>query len=93
MIYTLLVSWARKIWPYLAGAIALVGGWLLAKHEGRQEGTAMEREQTLDRSLRVERDWSREQKHAEQQTSGMPSDTLRRRAIERMRREQSDCND
>lgn len=92
MIWTFVAGWARKAWPYLAGLMVLVGGWFIAKGQGKALGTAAEREQNLDRSLRVERDWSREQKHAEQQTSGLPSDALRRRAVERMRREQ-DCND
>ena len=36
MIWNLITGFLPDVWPYLAGALALVGGWFVAKRQGAQ---------------------------------------------------------
>lgn len=81
---TILLSVLAKVWPYILGAVAIAVGWFTAKAKGKSEA----RTEGLQTSLKVERDWNKEQKDAAQKTDVLADNDLRDRAIDRMRREQ-----
>jgi hypothetical protein len=81
---TILLSLLAKTWPYILGVLAIVAGWFTAKSRGKSEAKS----EGLQTSLKVERDWNKEQRDAAQKTDVLADNDLRDRAIDRMRREQ-----
>ena len=81
---TMLLAILGKIWPYVLGLAVVVAGWFTAKAKGRAEA----RTDSLETSIAVERDWQKEQRNAEKTTGALDDAALRKRAADRMRREQ-----
>ena len=44
MIWDLITGFLPNVWPYIAGALALVGGWFVAKRQGAQGQKARQAE-------------------------------------------------
>lgn len=80
MIWSLVTELLAPIWPYIAGALALVGGWFVAKRQGAQgqkakqaEAQAKAHQKTIEEVLR-------------ETPSDDPTDDIRRRMSDRARK-------
>lgn len=47
VIWDLITGFLPDVWPYIAGALALVGGWFVAKRQGAQGAKARQAEAAL----------------------------------------------
>lgn len=47
MIWSLITGLLPDVWPYIVGALALVGGWFAAKRQGAQAAKARQAEAAL----------------------------------------------
>jgi hypothetical protein len=59
IIWDLITGLIPNVWPYIAGALALVGGWFVAKRQGAQgqkakqaEAQAKANQKTIEEVLR-----------------------------------------